>query len=160
MAVRNWDTLSDTYRRRLERAGVTRRAYERGASLEKARGHSQTPEHPERAIRNQEKYRRYLIKHQRQGGQVGGWSGLRIAVFNRMVRELFPYLEQRFQPEIRRPTFRWSYQNIYERLGNPRNPETGELWNKTLMRRFLDMHDTDFDQINWRDPEWSFLWYH
>lgn len=36
---RGWDSLSPAYRNRLKRNGITRRAYESGASLEKARGH-------------------------------------------------------------------------------------------------------------------------
>lgn len=36
---RDWDRLSGPYRRRLIRAGVTRRQYEAGASVQRARGH-------------------------------------------------------------------------------------------------------------------------
>jgi hypothetical protein len=45
MARRGWDELSPSYKRRLQRGGVGRRAYESGRSLKKARGHSGTPEH-------------------------------------------------------------------------------------------------------------------
>lgn len=58
--ARNWDNLSAGYRQRLERSGVTRGQYESGASLEKARGHKETPEHPERAEANPQKYQKYL----------------------------------------------------------------------------------------------------
>lgn len=60
MARKTWSSLSDGYRNRLERNGVTREQYESGASLEKARGHGATPEHPERAESNKEKYKDYL----------------------------------------------------------------------------------------------------
>jgi hypothetical protein len=56
--ARNWNALSPAYRQRLERAGITRQQYESGVSLEKARGHEQTPERPERAS-DKEKYERY-----------------------------------------------------------------------------------------------------
>ena len=49
MARRGWDDLSDTYRGRLERGGISRTGYERGESLSGARGHATTPERPERA---------------------------------------------------------------------------------------------------------------
>jgi hypothetical protein len=62
VAGRNWDGLSPAYRKRLERAGITKRAYESGVSLEKARGHASTPERPERAEKNPEKYRKYRDK--------------------------------------------------------------------------------------------------
>jgi hypothetical protein len=37
--ARNWDSLSDSYRHRLERNGVSRDDYESGQSLSVARGH-------------------------------------------------------------------------------------------------------------------------
>ncbi|MFD9893704.1 hypothetical protein ACFWY9_30530 [Amycolatopsis sp. NPDC059027] len=46
MARRDWDSLSDNYRKRLERHGITREHYRRGASLSAARGHKNTPERP------------------------------------------------------------------------------------------------------------------
>ena len=45
MARKSWDSLTPTYRHRLERGGVTRSQYESGASLKAARGHRATPEH-------------------------------------------------------------------------------------------------------------------
>ena len=38
MARKGWDSLSPTYRQRLERGDITRSAYERGTPLHKARG--------------------------------------------------------------------------------------------------------------------------
>jgi hypothetical protein len=62
---RNWDALSAGYRKRLQSAGITRRQYESGASLEKARGHAETPERPERAEKNPTKYAKYVAKKQK-----------------------------------------------------------------------------------------------
>lgn len=59
---RNWQSLSPAYRARLQRGGITRRQYERGASLSKARGHSKTPERPERAKRNPARYPDYAVR--------------------------------------------------------------------------------------------------
>lgn len=36
---RNWANLSPTYRKRLERGGITKKAYNSGANLQIARGH-------------------------------------------------------------------------------------------------------------------------
>jgi hypothetical protein len=47
---KGWDTLSSAYRQRLERAGVSRSEYEAGQSIQKARGHSKTPERPTQNI--------------------------------------------------------------------------------------------------------------
>lgn len=60
--ARNWDNLSATYRQRLERGGITRAAYESGASVSAARGHAATPEHPSQATRNPERFQAYLFK--------------------------------------------------------------------------------------------------
>lgn len=44
---RDWANVkSETYRKRLERAGITREEYEAGAPLPAARGHATTPERP------------------------------------------------------------------------------------------------------------------
>lgn len=43
---RGWSSLSDSYRARLSRHGITQAKYESGASLSGARGHKATPEHP------------------------------------------------------------------------------------------------------------------
>lgn len=65
MATRKqWGDLSPAYRRRLERGGITRSDYERGASLSAARGHKHTPERPEQAKRNPQRYRKYLQARQ------------------------------------------------------------------------------------------------
>lgn len=50
MARKSWDSLTPTYRHRLERGGVTRSQYESGASLKAARGHRATPEHGAKVI--------------------------------------------------------------------------------------------------------------
>lgn len=56
---RDWNALSNAYRSRLLRSGITKQAYEGGASLSAARGHQATPEHPKDVIGNASRYRRY-----------------------------------------------------------------------------------------------------
>src|SRR4029077_19916991 len=61
--VRVWDSLSPGYRKRLEAAGITKRRYESGASLKRARGHYATPEHGiKEARKHPAKFREYLQK--------------------------------------------------------------------------------------------------
>ena len=62
MARRQWSNLSATYRKRLERGGITKRSYEAGESLKEARGHRHTPEHPLEAMRNPQKYPTYYVE--------------------------------------------------------------------------------------------------
>lgn len=59
---RSFDSLSDAYRRRLERGGIGRTQYERGDSLKAARGHKAgvTPEHPSDVKNNSREYGRYM----------------------------------------------------------------------------------------------------
>jgi hypothetical protein len=59
---RLWDALSETYRKRLLRGGVSRGQYESGIGLSKARGHGKTPEHPREALRKPDKYPEYVAK--------------------------------------------------------------------------------------------------
>ena len=60
---RAWESLSDDYRKRLSRHGITRSQYENGRPLAGARGHGATPEHGlKSANKNPEKYRDYIRK--------------------------------------------------------------------------------------------------
>src|SRR6266540_3471879 len=43
---KGWDNLSPGYRQRLESKGIGQSAYDAGQSLQKARGHGETPENP------------------------------------------------------------------------------------------------------------------
>lgn len=62
---KGWDDLSESYRKRLERAGINKKAYTNGSSLSDARGHRNTPERPERAFKGT-KTSRYGEYRQRQ----------------------------------------------------------------------------------------------
>lgn len=60
---RAWESLSENYRKRLSRNGITKRDYERGRNLSAARGHFATPEHGLRsAQKNPGKYGEYIRK--------------------------------------------------------------------------------------------------
>ena len=65
-AKRLWSSLSPAYRKRLAASGVTAREYNRGVipagKRTKARGHAKTPEHPERAAKQPERYPEYVTK--------------------------------------------------------------------------------------------------
>lgn len=59
---RNWNALSEGYRTRLERNGISRQDYERGVSVTAARGHAQTPERPQQAARDETRFSDYLSR--------------------------------------------------------------------------------------------------
>lgn len=46
MARKGWGSLSPGYKARLEKAGISKRDYEKGQSIQAARGHANTPERP------------------------------------------------------------------------------------------------------------------
>jgi hypothetical protein len=73
-ARKGWDSLSAGYRKRLERSGISKRDYQNGVSLSRARGHEKTPERPERAYKgkNAARYGEYREKR-RQKRPVGKW---------------------------------------------------------------------------------------
>lgn len=52
-----WESLSEAYRGRLERQGITAREHAQGASIKAARGHERTPEHPREGIQKPEKFK-------------------------------------------------------------------------------------------------------
>lgn len=60
---RAWESLSENYRKRLSRGGISKRDYERGRNLSAARGHYATPEHGLKdAQKNPKKYGEYIRK--------------------------------------------------------------------------------------------------
>lgn len=60
---RSWESLSDSYRNRLSRYGITKSQYESGRPLSGARGHGATPEHGIKdARKNPRKYGDYIRK--------------------------------------------------------------------------------------------------
>lgn len=71
--ARNWDSLSQAYRSRLERGGITRRDYESGKSLSKARGHGTTPEHIGQG-KQKSQYRKYYEHRQRLEAKLNKWK--------------------------------------------------------------------------------------
>ena len=63
MARKGWDSLKPDYRKRLERNGISKTDYERGASIKAARGHEKTPERPR--LSNPQQYPQYHTERQR-----------------------------------------------------------------------------------------------
>lgn len=90
-----WESLSEAYRNRLEKAGITAREHAQGASIKTARGHARTPEHPREGIQKPEKFkdwfdqrealvRRVAARKQRLFGTTRKYNGKRS---RRLVRE-------------------------------------------------------------------------
>jgi hypothetical protein len=137
---KGWSELSEAYRKRLERGGVNKSAYERGDSITKARGHSSTPERPADAytIRGRARFKSYLER-------VGG---LRKKIIDRKVRMFSD-------------RFKWNEERAREYImqGGTEVPKPGRM----QLQAALDMTDDEIEELL-HDPniddEWKFLWYH
>ena len=70
MARKSWDSLTESYRKRLSKSGITQESYTQGVSLKAARGHAATPERPSQAFRHPDLYPQYLRKRVSQGKPV------------------------------------------------------------------------------------------
>ena len=140
MARKGWHQLSDAYRNRLQRGGITQSAYERGESLQKARGHGETPERPSQAYTKsgRVRFRKYLER-------VGE---IRKRTIDRKVR-LF---SQRFG---------WNEERArdYVMQGGTDVP-------KPTKKKLLEAEAMSDDEIEEMlhdpniDEQWRFLWYH
>lgn len=147
MATRDWGRLTPAYRARLERRGITRSSYEAGVSLSAARGHAATPERPERASRNPDKYRDYL--------------GRKADLIERVKQRKERLWGDRLQYG----------RGAHSRRSVDTNPLTGMPTDTVFMRRFLKMSTDEAERIVSRvaqavardDHElddWAFLFYH
>lgn len=137
MARRDYDALSAGYRGRLERAGMTRAEYERGDSLKSARGHSQTPERPSRALNRPEAYPDYIAR--------------RFALERRVIAR---------KAEIFGTGPKFNAQRSRENLRS--GPKTEQPASMAAMERFAELGEDLFDEpdFDWQDNEWDFLYYH
>lgn len=142
--ARSWEGLSPAYRARLQRAGITRKAYENGAPVTAARGHARTPERPERALKKPDRYEGYLQT--------------RAELVKRVVAR---------KKELFGGTMRYKRNRrgkmVYEKAFNEQESrEAVERYNPSmgLMRRFLAMDDFEPFEVIRADTEWEFLFYH
>lgn len=137
---KGWDELSDDYRKRLQRKGITKGQYESGVSIKGARGHSNTPERPADAYTPQgrKQYKDYLERA----------KTLREIVFGRKV-EMFAN------------RFKWDEERArkYVLEGGTEVPKPGVK----ELEAALSMTQDEIEQLI-ADPnvdsKWKFLWYH
>ena len=138
MAQKAWKDLSPEYKARLKRHGITARNRNTKASKAKIsaiRGHAATPERPERAVKNPQRYSTYLQNVTSIQNQV-------IAKKNAIWGSTFKYRNKRAD------------RNVHT---NPRTNRPPEL---ALMKKFLALNMDDIADIDWRDDDWAFLFYH
>ena len=155
-ARKSWKDYSPAYRRRLERQGINSKNY-RTAPRAKARGHAQTPERPEQAARNPERYKDYIARRSAEERQL-------IARKERIFGSSVHYKPSRAESNATTP------------------PVSGKRTPSRLIRKFLRMSEDEaltrvsefattikglsnekalrVIATDWSGDDWSFLFYH
>jgi len=134
---RVWSALSQSYRTRLQRNGITKAQYESGMSLKAARGHAQTPESPREYARNPNKFTAYRNR--------------RLPLAKRIAEKKERVFRDRIRFNEKRST-----RYVKEGAQDVKPPTLAQL-------RFLDgLSDEEFDDFQYEhrvDEDWNFLWY-
>lgn len=155
MSRRGWDNLSAQYRARLQRSGTTRRQYESGASLRKARGHAQTPEHPGQGVSRPEfqpYYQQRQTAPQPTYDVVEAYAPTPGAHSDEVKQAIAQRVNQVFGD-------RHKYRNRsldpdYPPIGYPPAPDDEHIM------EILEMDDYEIEYYAIEEPEGWFLWYH
>jgi hypothetical protein len=146
---RGWETLTEKYRSRLVKGGISKAQYERGESLKKARGHSKTPENAAEFEREQKKNPvnpRFKEYRERRKGLIERVQRKKV--------DAFQY------------TLRWNeeHSDEYVRKGGPKEAEPKVTPPKLADLRKIDGMTVE-ELVNWQydhkfEDDWRFLWYH
>lgn len=131
-----WASLSQDYRDRLARKGITPEMHAAGESIRAARGHANTPEHPKDAVNNPEKFKDYFGERRRLVLQVARRKA-------RLWGESHKFNSRRSQDIV---NMGWEGANV---------PSNAQLqW-------AIDADESELlDAIESGDEAYSFLWYH
>jgi hypothetical protein len=142
---RVWETLSESYRARLQKGGITKSKYEAGESLKAARGHATTPENSREYQRNPGRFKEYRER--------------RKSIIDRVVakkKEAFEW------------TIRWNEENSGDFVRNPikLKKKYGLDVKRATMARLKAIDAMTVEQLvdaqyeKRQDDDWRFLWYH
>lgn len=153
MAIRRgWETLSDKYRSRLIKGGMTKARYEAGDSLKAARGHKATPENKREFEKHPEKFTEYKRRRTE-------YQQTRAPLQRRVVEKKKLAFEY---------TLRWNEENSKNFVYNPEymTKKLGLEIKKSTMAQLRKIDKMSFDEfIDYqyevrKDDDWRFLWYH
>lgn len=153
MAVRRgWDQLSEGYRSRLIKGGMTKARYEAGDSLKAARGHKATPENKREAEKHPEKFEAYRERQKRYREDR-----------KRLVARVVEKKKLAFQYATK-----WSEDRSGQFVRNPEymtKKEGLEIKKPTVarLRKIDNMSLEEFIDYQYEvrvEDDWRFLWYH
>lgn len=147
MARKPWSELTPAVQRRYLRHGIGPTEHAAGASVQKARGHGQTPEHPNRVTEsNRDRYERYLYN-------------LQTRVIRRKERDYGDRIK--LSPFLRDHGYR-----AFDRVASARAVREADMDDPDVidaMRRYL-AGEIDADTVDWaanrRHHIYDFLFYH
>jgi hypothetical protein len=137
MAVRKpWASLSEAYKGRLARKGITPQMHAAGEAIRAARGHAKTPEHPSEGVRKPKEFPGYMKRRSQLVAEV------------RAKKYRLWGLEHKYND-------RRANQIINKGFGGNNPPSMARLqW-------AIDASEDDMLRaMRSGDEEYSFLWYH
>lgn len=150
---KGWADLSQAYQKRMGKGGLNAKnwATPEGARLRQAaRGHGETPERPERALKNPKRYRKYLEESTSLVDKV-------IAHKELLWGNTFKYRVKGSINAVLNPKTK-------DRTVDGKHVKSRSIkLNRAAARQFLKMTLTDLDELDgdwWEDDKWCFLFYH
>jgi hypothetical protein len=153
MAVRRgWDLLSDKYRSRLIKGGMTQARYEAGESLKAVRGHKATPENLKEAKRHPEKFKEYSERRNAQRRERTSLLGRVILKKREAFQHTLRFNEVNSREFVRRP------KEMKRKINVDVKPAT------MAQLRTIDKMTVE-ELINFQyevkeEDDWRMLWYH
>lgn len=153
MAIRRgWELLSEKYRSRLVKGGMTKARYEAGESLKAVRGHKATPENKRELEKHPEKFEGYKERQKKYREE-------RKALVDRVIekkKRAFEYTvmwnEESSKKFVRNPEYMTKKHGL-----EVKKPTVAKLRkiDKMTLEEFID-----YQYMVRRDDDWRFLWYH
>lgn len=145
---KGWDKLSPGYRRRLERNGITRRHYELGGSLVRARGHFPTPVKRPGIYRRERRRSELWAQYRHRARKLGAYESIR--------REFLLAHTIGDQGSALRQTIEF-YESLEAQYAD--DGEGGAEYEAEWMNWYGEMVDEWSEAGEWRYPELD-LYYH
>lgn len=153
MAVRRgWELLSEKYRSRLIKGGMTKARYEAGESLKSVRGHKATPENKRELEKHPEKFKEYNERRNEQRRERNSLIG-RVIVKKRKAFEFALRFDEANSREFVRHPKRMKFKiNV-----DVKPPTMAQL---RMVDKMTVDELIDFQYEVKVEDDWRMLWYH
>jgi hypothetical protein len=153
MAIRRgWEALSEKYRSRLVKGGMTQARYEAGESLKAVRGHRATPENLKEAKRHPEKFQAYNERRNEQRRERNSLIGRVIEKKRAAFQHTLRFDEANSREFVRHPKRMVLKINI--NVKPPTLKQLRQVDGMTVEELI------DFQYEVKEEDDWRMLWYH